>query len=144
MKRYYIAMILLVFISAATITAHYLVTRPVIADEQRTNDIVQLQVATNNYHNSHNSLPDALSQLELSDTDLRTRLGNYNYTKATASTYEICATFQTNASTSSRVEEDRATESPYTHKQGYQCFKTTLGQTETTHPIIDYNLNSYR
>lgn len=127
MKRYYVAVSLIIIAGVAAIFGSYGVSKPLIEDDQRAADIVRLQGEVGNYFYDHSRLPDSLVSLTL-ESDLKGRLERYTYSKQSATAYDICTTFNTKAR--SQPPDSELGNTPYSHRPGYQCFTTTIENAE--------------
>lgn len=122
MKKYYIAMAMLAAISLGALIWQYTISRGAIADEQKVEDLTNLQVQIDSYAGDKGKAPASLSDIEL-DEKLKARLGNYEYSH-TDDTFTLCATFATDASGSGSAYGSM--DSPYWHGKGRQCFAADL------------------
>lgn len=119
MKRYYIAMVILAVVAAASIGTHYALTYKASFDQQKVSDINALQIDVDNYARTNGQLPANLSDLTV-ESGLKERLKDYSYSPLASPEFQLCATFEAKASSRYGSSDE-----PYNHGAGYQCFKMT-------------------
>lgn len=120
MKKYYIAMALLIIFATAAATTLYFLNRGFANDDLRAADISRLQAAVQKYAVDNKKLPDNLKDLKL-ETSLP--LIDYSYQKNSSSDFSICSTFKEDTR---KISGDYSVSSnPIVHSIGYQCFKST-------------------
>lgn len=136
MKRYYIFFAILAAVAILAIVSNILLRRGPVHDAQASADIRQLQMAVDRYYLAHNNqLPQNLSETRL-EGDVTKRLNNYEYSRLSARSFVLCATFMTARTATDRdpspsAPDDSAYPSaadipnPYTHGKGKQCFTYT-------------------
>ncbi len=109
-------------------------------DEQKVNDLMNIEGGVQNYYASKNVLPETLDELysssyypPVSDTG---GAKSYQYTKTGKLTYRLCATFN-------KESPDAKTANKYarpigysdlTHPAGYYCFNETINPNSYNYP----------
>ncbi len=134
MKKYYIAIVILVAVSVATIATYYLTFANNVRDVVKEQDISALSQAVDNYVGTNKQLPDSLKQIKV-DNGVKQRLDRYSYKKVGEFTYkgefqlryELCTTFKSETKqTATRYESGLEYETypnTYNHKAGPVCYK---------------------
>lgn len=126
LKKYYVSMAVLAVVGLVAVVWEYSISRGAVNDQQKAEDIIELQSKLDNYHQDKGKLPSSLSDLDLSGK-IADRLSDYEYSK-TSDSYTVCANFETDAS----LDNDYGTDSAYFHGKGRQCF---------TQEVINYDYN---
>ncbi len=121
MKRSYIFIISLIALSIAAIVAQSLMAGPAKADYQLVNRIQDVQADIDTYTTREGQLPASIRELSGGP------YSGVTYTKINATTFKLCATFQT--ATKDRRSEAGDSLPSYidaaSHGRGYQCFSRT-------------------
>jgi hypothetical protein len=149
MRKYYIFIALLCVLSIGLVAAAVIVTgtpaeqRARQLDETRLSDFAGLAAAINNYHATHDKLPQKLGELKeeadyITTTDPETKTG-YTYNVTSDDAYELCATFSTDSKDDPEsMANDSSYPHPYAssrdHKKGYDCISYTV-PTDTGEPF---------
>jgi len=101
-------------------------------DEQKINDLQNLDAQVNNYFYSHKKLPDTLAEIAEGNyyvpfLDPQTQKP-YEYKKTSANTYELCADFNKASDENSSISYRYygTYNISWNHTEGYTCFKRTL------------------
>lgn len=122
--------------------------RAAYVDDLVVGDLNTITSRVSSYASNKRQLPASLSDVELSD-QVKTRSKNLKYEfkpESYGNSYQLCATFKTDASnkkddnpiralsgaSSSALYEDGPNDSVESHKKGYQCFKKTAYGVRTT------------
>jgi hypothetical protein len=121
MKKYYVAMALLLIAGLAIAISHYLVSRDSVTDTLRAKDISSMALAVRLYASDNKKLPNGIKDLKL---DSKLKYTDYAYKKNSASEFSICTNFKTDAS---RGYQGWAGE---TSKAGYRCLTESITSLE--------------
>jgi len=114
MKRYYLFIIILIAISAATIGAEMLLSEPIKADKALTDRLEKIHNDIEDYAYKQHRLPREISSVS----------GDHNgiaYSTVNSYTYKLCATFKT-ANRNSRPSDVADYVDVTQHDKGQQCF----------------------
>jgi hypothetical protein len=124
--------------------------RNIAEDQQKSTDISSLSNEVQTYSSKESKVPSSLDQLTIDDKALALRRGQYEYkTTGTKGSYEICATFKTEAkgsnysSSPKPLAEDTSSSSvrydktdPSVHGIGHECFTFQSYYYDYTDPYI--------
>ena len=107
--------------------------RAVLFDEERVDDLSGIQSQIGSYYRAKQTLPSTLLELEAigfgyevpTDPETDTL---YEYTKVGNTSFELCATFETELTEEKRLSVARpfGIEGSWEHGIGYTCFKRTI------------------
>lgn len=95
-------------------------------DQKRITDISTIQAEIGSYYYEKKVLPTTLNQVEENSTYATLNINDpetqspYDYKAVSATSYQICATFD--LATSTNRPEDYNYQKEYMHPQGYHCF----------------------
>ncbi len=134
MKKYYIAMAIVVAITVVSIAGYYLTFANTVRDTVKEQDISTLSTAVNDYVSANKRLPESLDQVKLTSS-IKRHLDRYTYKKVGKYTdqyedqlrYQLCTDFKSQAAQSRPLDvhdsEYQSYVDTYSHGSGPTCFK---------------------
>ncbi len=120
MKKYYLFIGVLIMVSLLVVGLQINTGKGPAKDKKIVSDISLINAAVDRYTQENRKMPAKLSDLDL-ESDLKSRLANYEYKVTAREKYEICAVFETDAT--NKYQSSYSDSYPDSHKKGYQCFK---------------------
>lgn len=132
MKRYYLFFVVIIVLSVVSAVSLYLLRRGPVADQLLADDIRTIATEIDNYYLTKNVLPANLSQVSFSTQALAQRADILEYrvidrgeTSGSQAQYELCATFQSNQTSTKSSINYGGVPNPDYHDKGRQCFTYT-------------------
>ena len=132
MKRYYVFFAITLLVAIVASTSLYLLRGGPVADQLLADDIRNIANEVDYYYLNKNELPDNLSQVIYSTSELGARAATLEYhvltkteTAGNKAQYELCATFKSKQSPGRGVIQYGTTPNPEYHDSGRQCFTYT-------------------
>jgi len=123
LRPYQIFFAVLGAVCVAAIATNLVVRRVPVHDATAANDLVSISNAIDQYASTQSRLPASLSDVSGLASATQKRLGSYEYTPLTASTYQLCATFLgTGSSTANSYPVPSGAPDPSRHGAGRACF----------------------
>lgn len=150
-----VVMVALMFLSIGSI-------RSLAADNQAQSDLSKIHIAVRDYYNDKQNLPSDLSDLDIGDQAVKSRLNKYTYIRDSVTKFQLCAEFNrdtldgsqtgvtpmvSDTSSSDSGMSMEAYKSIYyysydfsSHKKGRHCFEMSVysAYPEATKPNIEY------
>ena len=129
---------------ASIIGSFFIIDSPQIArikkyDQQRVNDLSELDNIINMYYNENGVVPENLTEPRFSQFNDPATGQAYEYNKTSDTGYELCATFDLAVETDENPElRYYANKNWYYHDAGYQCFGTQVYDAAKSLPAVIY------
>lgn len=123
MKRYYVFIAILTIVSVGAVVGQYFTSRGSTHDSQTVSDLSLLQTSADDYATANSRLPATINDIVVKTPPhgFKDRLSHYSYRVTASNTFELCADFETDAS--SRYSSISTLDDyPGDHKKGHQCF----------------------